>query len=111
MNNSITCRHLWFTTGMLLRAGALLLSLPLLIQTGLAQSSRPVRLDVDGDGKSDLVFSSRRTGDVTVWFMNGTAVSRQATLFQGLSPAWQFSAVGDLDGDGKSDLIWRNSQT
>jgi len=84
-----------------------------MVQTGLAQSlvGGPVRFDLDGDGRSDLVFSSRRTGDTSVWFMNGTAVARQAPIVQGLNLSWQFSAIGDLDGDGKSDLIWRNLQT
>jgi hypothetical protein len=74
--------------------------------------------DVDGDGKSDLVWQNSRTGDVQRQLMNGTAGGTRTTIWN-VSPdlrvtsastttAVQKAARNDFSGDGKSDVIWRN---
>jgi hypothetical protein len=67
--------------------------------------------DLDGDGKSDLVWRDTLTGDVAEWLMNGAAVKSWSTLSSGIDRAWQISGIGDLDGDGRADLVWRNMQS
>lgn len=63
------------------------------------------RGDFNGDGKPDLLWRNTHTGEVLIWFMNGTTVvSGSAYIPVGLSYA--LAAVADLDGDGKSDLVW-----
>jgi hypothetical protein len=85
-----------------------------LILTGLAQSGAPsvlsARGDLNGDGRSDLVWRNAVTGDVAVSITGDVGSISRSILVHGLDPSWQIAGVGDLDGDGKADLIWRNNQ-
>jgi hypothetical protein len=70
--------------------------------------------DLDGDGKSDLIWENINSGDVVVWLMDGSTLKGWSTLATGLAGSnrpWSLAAVGDLDGDGKADLIWQNALT
>lgn len=72
-------------------------------------SELPVRADVDGDGRADIVWrnASNVRGWNFLWTMNGEEVllSRPINVVQGED--WQLN-LGDFDGDGKSDLFWRD---
>lgn len=72
-------------------------------------SELPVRADVDGDGRADIVWrnASNVRGWNFLWTMNGEEVllSRPINVVQG--EEWQLN-LGDFDGDGKTDLFWRN---
>jgi hypothetical protein len=67
--------------------------------------------DFNGDRKTDLVWHNQATGDISVWYMNGT------TLIDGVwvTPSrvadtnWKIRAIGDANGDGKPDLIWQHA--
>ncbi len=63
--------------------------------------------DLDGNGKSDLVFintTQGEFGDVRVW----TDFQRSSErLWRQVKQVWDVQVVGDLDGDGYSDLVWR----
>lgn len=68
--------------------------------------------DLNGDGRSDLVWRSTATGDVQLWLMDGA--NRLATMqYFGPSPSsdWTLAAVADLDGDSRADLVWQNLQS
>ena len=65
--------------------------------------------DLDGDGKSDLIWYNAATGTTGAWIMNGAGMVSYASLFT--DPEWKVVAAGDLDGDGKSDLIWYHAST
>ena len=68
-------------------------------------------LDVNGDGKPDLVvtnlgtyFSTTDPGSVAVLLGNGDGTFKPAVQYPaGLNP--QFTAVIDINGDGKPDLV------
>jgi len=63
--------------------------------------------DLDGNGKSDLVFLNAAqggSGDVMVWNDFEAASER---LLRSVKTVWEVQAVGDLDGDGLGDLVWR----
>ncbi len=65
--------------------------------------------DLDGSGKSDLVFQTLATdaqGRVTVNAWLDFAVANQTTL-RAVNPAWVIQASADLDGDGYGDLVFR----
>ncbi len=63
--------------------------------------------DLDGNGKSDLVFldtTMSPVADIRIWpdfKRSGEKLWRQ------VKPAWDAQVVGDLDGDGNADITWR----
>jgi hypothetical protein len=66
--------------------------------------------DFNGDDHVDLLWQRRDTGDLYVWFMNGTtavggAYTRPA---RPEGTRWQLVRVMDLNGDGKPDLLWQD---
>ncbi len=68
--------------------------------------------DVDGDGRSDVIWRATSTGQVAVWLMSG-AGSIASVTFPGVLSAtqWELAGVGDLDGDGHADILWRDTGT
>ena len=64
-------------------------------------------VDLNGDGKLDLVAANAGSSTASVWLGNGNATFGARTNFTtGLAP--KMVAVGDLNGDGKPDLISAN---
>jgi peptidyl-Asp metalloendopeptidase len=68
-----------------------------------------VKDDIDGDGKSDLLFrySSATSGRFGYWAMDGSQVKRTWSLETGLK--YRVAATGDFDGDGLLDAAWTSS--
>jgi large repetitive protein len=64
--------------------------------------------DMDGDGKSDIVWHHETVGSVFVWLMDG-GVIKEIRAWGSASLDWQVVGAGDLDGDGKADLVWQNT--
>ena len=63
--------------------------------------------DLNGDGKSDLVWRDTN-GNIAVWLMNGVQILSQGGI--GSAPlTWAIVGQRDFDGDGKSDLLWRDT--
>ncbi|MDR4484687.1 MAG: FG-GAP-like repeat-containing protein [Nitrospirales bacterium] len=70
-------------------------------------SSIPAHNDLNGDGKTDLVWRNSGNGATALWLMNGTGIGSFG--FPGGVPLiWQIAGVGDVNGDGKADVIWRH---
>jgi hypothetical protein len=67
--------------------------------------------DLNGDGKSDLLWRNVATGQVYGMLMNGNTVGTQGFIYTEPNPSWKIHAVGDYNGDGRSDLMWRNEST
>jgi hypothetical protein len=66
--------------------------------------------DIDGDGKSDVLWWNSATGQVYATLMNGSTIKAQGTVYQEPNTAWRIVAVGDFAGSGKQNqLLWRNS--
>ena len=67
-----------------------------------------LRDDVDGDGKSDLIWFRPSDGRLSYWIMNGHSVTRRGEMVVG--GGWRVEAQGDFNGDGRMDLIWNRSR-
>ncbi|MFT7218002.1 MAG: hypothetical protein ACI8R8_003098, partial [Paraglaciecola sp.] len=70
-----------------------------------------VRNDVDGDGKSDLLWRSSARGWNFLWAMDGTQTKLARPINVVQDDGWLMAGQGDYDGDGKSDILWRNTIT
>jgi hypothetical protein len=68
------------------------------------------KADLDGDGKSDILWRNAGTGENYVFFMDGFSIRHERYLRWVAAP-WQIAAAGDFDGDGKDDILWRNAAT
>jgi hypothetical protein len=68
--------------------------------------------DFDGDGKSDILWRNRATGENYLYPMNGLAIKPSEGFLRTVADQnWTIAGVGDFDGDGKSDIVWRNSSS
>jgi hypothetical protein len=65
------------------------------------------RPDLNGDGKTDLLWRNSSTGASAAWLMNGTATLSSAITYP--NAGYSVTHTGDLSGDGKTDLLWRSS--
>jgi hypothetical protein len=63
--------------------------------------------DFNGDRKTDIVWQHVDTGQVYVWFMDGTTLIGEAFLKSAYSD-WQLATTADLNGDGKADIVWQH---
>jgi hypothetical protein len=80
------------------------------VETSLLISKKK---DFNADGKPDLVWQHRETGQIGVWFMD------QATQIgwsyfepaQVSDTGWKIVGVSDLNADDKLDLIWQHQMT
>lgn len=89
---------MWFGTSMGFNAQSLGRS----FGTGWTASE----LDVNGDGRSDLLWRNDTTGQFETWIMDGATLA-SAHGFQ-LQSGYKILAVGDFNGDRKSDLVLAN---
>ncbi len=65
--------------------------------------------DLNGDGKSDLLYRNFTTGQLYRMLMNGFTITNQTMAYTEPNTAWKVINDGDFNGDGVTDLLWRNS--
>ena len=58
--------------------------------------------DLNGDGKSDILWHNSVTGETAAWLMDGTTLIAGGAL---LPAHWQITRTGDFNGDGKADIF------
>src|SRR5690242_2240603 len=63
--------------------------------------------DFNYDGKPDLVWQNQNSGQIGVWFMNGTSLIRISyfTPARASDVNWKIVGTGDFNDDGKPDLV------
>ncbi|WP_408951918.1 FG-GAP-like repeat-containing protein [Lysobacter sp. Hz 25] len=62
--------------------------------------------DVDGNGKSDLLWRDDARQHLAIWTMDGA--SRLNGVGHAVPPEWRVLATGDFQGDRKLDVLWTN---
>ncbi len=70
--------------------------------------------DLNGDGKSDLLFWNSQTGEVSSWSCNlasNQVLSYNGDFTQVSDTSWHLMGSEDTNGDGHPDLIWWNATT
>jgi hypothetical protein len=65
-------------------------------------------VDMDGDGKADILFRRTTDGANYLWRMNGKAIASQAAL-PAVGTEWSVALVGDFNGDGRNDIFFRRN--
>lgn len=70
--------------------------------------------DFNGDGRPDLVFQDRATGELSIWLMGGTSGTmrvRAVPVDRVQHPRWTLVAARDFDRDGRPDLVFHDAAT
>jgi VCBS repeat protein len=73
----------------------------------------PASSDFNTDGNPDLVWQNQTTGEIGVWFMNGTNLMSPSLFNPGQVPDTNWKVVGtaDFNSDSRPDLVWQNQVT
>ncbi|MFO1304458.1 MAG: VCBS repeat-containing protein [Burkholderiales bacterium] len=74
-----------------------------IVAIGIALPAHAASRDLNGDGKSDLVWHHEFNG-TAVWLMDGLAPVSAGIITS--DPEYYLSGTGDFNGDGKADLLW-----
>jgi len=64
--------------------------------------------DFNGDGKQDILWRNTATGEVDIWYMDGSTVLSMDRI-DTINTDWVIAGVGDFTGSGISDILWENS--
>jgi hypothetical protein len=76
--------------------------------TAPAQALETAVTDLDGDGRSDVLWHNTATGQLFRLGMNGLAPAAGAMIYAESDTRWKIVGDGDFNGDGRSDLAWRH---
>jgi hypothetical protein len=76
-----------------------------------AMVRRAKALDVNRDGRSDVVYRNASTGQIYRLLANGLTLSSGEYVYKEPDTAWDIVGDGDFDGDGRADLVYRNRIT
>ncbi len=80
--------------------------------------------DLNGDGRSDILWRDHASGQVTLWLMgedgkpqlNGPPTPANDDITKGERPgltgtlSWQVVGLGDADANGRADVIWKDAR-
>ena len=65
--------------------------------------------DLDGDGKSDLLFEPRDYGLFDL--LDGFTIRASAGAFPWAGGTYHIKGFGDANGDGRADIYWRRTDS
>ena len=64
--------------------------------------------DVNGDGKTDLLWRSNDMSRFAYWLMDGAKATSEAPSSP-VQAGYHFVGAGDFNGDGRADMLWMTS--
>jgi hypothetical protein len=67
------------------------------------------RGDINGDGRSDVVWRNATSGADTIWKSANSATSQGMSSVTSLD--WTILGTADFDGDHRADVLWHNTST
>jgi hypothetical protein len=67
--------------------------------------------DINGDGKTDILWRNKSTGQNYVGFYNGANFLSGVFLYEVADTNCWIVSTGDFNNDGKVDILWRNKST
>ncbi len=67
--------------------------------------------DLNGDGKTDLLFQNSADGRGVGYIMNGITASSSGLIYTLTNNNWQVKKLLDFNADGKADILWQNTLT
>jgi hypothetical protein len=77
--------------------------------------SRPVPSDLNGDGKSDIVWRNVATGQVYRMLMDGKTITTQGYVYVEPNLDWSIVVIANFEPGGTahatSDFLWHNAST
>lgn len=68
---------------------------------------RPVARDVDGDGRSDVLWRNQPAQQFSHWLMSGPLIGGTTGLV--MDGNYSVAGVGDFNGDGRADILWSHN--
>jgi chitodextrinase len=105
-NNATGSNTIWLMNGATIAAGAVGFGTMADLNWTVAGTG-----DFNGDGKADILWRNRATGQNLIWLMNGATVVSAVAVTAMADLNWTVAGTGDFDGDGKADILWRNGAT
>jgi hypothetical protein len=100
---------LWYMNGTVLTGGTFLTpsSLP---DTGWTVAGTG---DFDRDGKPDILWHHQGSGQLVVWYMNGSVLASGTFTDPPSLPdtAWKVATMGDYNADARPDIVWRHQDS
>ena len=63
--------------------------------------------DMDGDGKSDILWRNSASGQNALWTMDGGTRLANLAVPSVIDTTWQIVGRGDYNGDAMADILWR----
>jgi hypothetical protein len=67
--------------------------------------------DFNHSGKADILYQNTNTGQLEIWFMNGTGIADNGALSSNWGTTWKAIGTGNFDGTGNSDVLFQNTIT
>lgn len=76
--------------------------------TQAALVRRVIKPDFNLNGRSDILWQNRITGQRAIWWMDGSTYLGEFFL-PTIPTEWQIATTGDFNNDGHYDLVWQNA--